>query len=451
MKDEQFDHIEDRIRDAIDLTQPAFEEASWDKMSLMLDKEKKKRFPLWWFILPLALGSAIIVYLATEFKSPRDRAIENSRTAYIKVPGYKTRKGEGSPAKLAYDVPGQSLGKDKFNAGDHKGAPMVPEAKTMRKIHQPMTLRAEGDVWQDDEEHEGNPTNTAQHRKFHGAVLRKSNPILFETTGSEFKRPNTIRDKEAPDNKFVDSTLFETPRIALVFISDQTKKVSIVMPDKKASSQPDDNQFRHSGFNFTTLVGIDNSNVKLLSNKNSQRSLQYGLGIGYDISPEVAIQAGVFISRKKYVAGPRDYTAKAGSYLSMVDIRRVEANCLVYEIPLSIKYNAYRRAGFNIFASSGISSYIMKREDYRYEYLRNYAVNYSNWTYKGNRHLFSVLNFSAGVEKKGRKGFSVLAAPVISIPLKGVGEGKVKLYSTALQLSLKYTLLKKARHRIDFK
>lgn len=452
MKDEQFNHIEDRMREAIHATQTAFEEASWERMALLLDKEKKKRFPVWWFILPLALGLATIIYWTTEFKSQRATAIENSRTANSKVSRDKTRKGQGSPAELAYDIPGQSPDTDKLNTADNKVRPIkVHDANPLKRFHQPVTMSAESDVRLDAKKDERHPTTTVRHSKIHETVLRKSNPVLVETTSHELKQPGTVEDKENPDNSSVNYTPVGTPRITLDFTNVPTKKVSVAKPDKKANSRFDDKHSRQPGFNFTTSVGIDNSNVKPLSNKNSQPALQYGLGVGYDISRKIAIQAAILVSHKKYVAGPRDYTAKAGSYLSMVAIRRVDANCLVYEIPLSIKYNAYRSTGFDIFAASGLSSYIMKREDYRYEYLRNYAVNYTNWTYRGNQHLFSVLNFSAGIEKKGRKGFSILAAPVISIPLKGVGEGKVKLYSTALQLSLKYTLLREARHAIDFK
>jgi hypothetical protein len=217
---------------------------------------------------------------------------------------------------------------------------------------------------------------------------------------------------------------------------------------KGVAGKPVKKHPRESGCYVLGTVGIDNSSVKFLSFKNSDPALQVGIGVGVDISPKLSVQTGVLASHKKYVAGPGDYNPKAGSYLSMVDIRKVDANCLVYEIPLSVKYNFYRGRKLNAFASAGVSSYIMKREDYQYEYLRNNTVNYTSWVYKGNRHLFSVLNFSAGVEKKLNDKFLLLASPIVSVPLRGVGDGKVKLYSSALQVSLKYKPAKKdKRHK----
>jgi hypothetical protein len=60
------------------------------------------------------------------------------------------------------------------------------------------------------------------------------------------------------------------------------------------------------------------------------------------------------------------------------------------------------------------------------------------YTYTGNEHLFSTALLSAGIEKNITKKFAVQLEPTISIPLKGVGDGEVKLFSTSLLLGIKY-------------
>jgi hypothetical protein len=155
------------------------------------------------------------------------------------------------------------------------------------------------------------------------------------------------------------------------------------------------------------------------------------------------VQTGFYSSSKKYVAGPEDYKAKPGSYWGSVDITKIEANCLVYEIPLLLRYDLTTNKKINIFSSASLSSYLMKKEDYHYYYYRYGASHEASASYKGNQHLFSVLRFSAGVEKKISKQFSLNAAPGLAIPLAGVGEGQVKLFSTDLMVGLKFTPLSK--------
>jgi hypothetical protein len=59
----QFDHIEEKIKEAADNYQPAFDAAAWKAMEAKLDGDKKKRRPIfWWFVLPLILVGALGIY-----------------------------------------------------------------------------------------------------------------------------------------------------------------------------------------------------------------------------------------------------------------------------------------------------------------------------------------------------------------------------------------------------
>ena len=127
----------------------------------------------------------------------------------------------------------------------------------------------------------------------------------------------------------------------------------------------------------------------------------------------------------------------------MVQITKVNAACLVYEIPLTVKYNFIQKPATAYYAAMGISSYIMKKEDYNYYYTRNSVYHETFWEYTGNKNLFSILTFSAGIERKLSSTISLLAEPSFSVPISGVGDGRVKLFSTALQIGLKYQPSKK--------
>jgi hypothetical protein len=85
----------------------------------------------------------------------------------------------------------------------------------------------------------------------------------------------------------------------------------------------------------------------------------------------------------------------------------------------------------------------MKEEFYNIFYLRNNNEYARPYTYTGNQHLFSTATISFGVEKKLSTRIGLLLEPSIGIPLKTIGEGSVKLFSTSLQLGVKYHPFKK--------
>jgi len=62
---ENFEHIDHLLRNASEANHPAFNEAAWEKMNTMLDKEfgkKKRRFAIWWWLLPVAILGGIGYY-----------------------------------------------------------------------------------------------------------------------------------------------------------------------------------------------------------------------------------------------------------------------------------------------------------------------------------------------------------------------------------------------------
>jgi len=189
----------------------------------------------------------------------------------------------------------------------------------------------------------------------------------------------------------------------------------------------------------------DAGSVKLLSFKNNEITPKYGIGIGYQLNKRWSIQTGIYASWKKYIAGPGDYNYKAGSYWTTVKMIKVDASCLVYDIPLTLRYDFIQKPSTIYFATAGLSSFIMKKEDYNYHYIRNNIYYQSKRSFTGNKAFLSEFNVSAGVEKKITSAVSLLAEPSVAIPLAGVGDGGVKLYSTALQLGLKYKPAKRRK------
>jgi hypothetical protein len=54
MKEKQFDHIENKIKEAVENSIPAFDEQNWERMEKLLDNDNRRR-PFIWYIVPVLL------------------------------------------------------------------------------------------------------------------------------------------------------------------------------------------------------------------------------------------------------------------------------------------------------------------------------------------------------------------------------------------------------------
>ena len=69
--------------------------------------------------------------------------------------------------------------------------------------------------------------------------------------------------------------------------------------------------------------------------------------------------------------------------------------------------------------------------------------NHALASYEGNKHWFSVFKIFGGVEKTFSNSLSWFVQPGIAIPLAGVGEGQIKLFSSEILLGIKLRPQKK--------
>lgn len=194
-------------------------------------------------------------------------------------------------------------------------------------------------------------------------------------------------------------------------------------PDKKKS----DKKFT-SNFGLTFSVGPDASFVSL--KRFGKINLTYGAGLSYNFAKRLTVRAGFYSTKKIYTALPEQYHTPGGNYPHLTG---VDANCKVYEIPLSLAYSFGQRKNHNWFGNAGLSSYIMKTESYTYNY-KNYGQTYSYYkkVNNENKHYFSVLTLSGGYNYRFNKRVSIQAEPYLQLPLSGIGLGKIKLNSTGV-------------------
>lgn len=477
--EKQFENIENKLKKALESGEHAFDEEAWAKMEALLDKDDKKRKPIVWFwLLPILLIGTLAIFKFIGNKT-QGTSSNNTTAAVTEKKNPTTDKGENKTViddkKANEDSRKKS---DNENVTFYKGDKIQPADKATNAEQNKNSLsnkdsNKEGNV---DQGAQGSQIKATDIRNQSVKVGKKRIVVSGAAVASSEKKSalslklkrrqqkHTVKtnesvsagitsssadeklEKDPVDKKANDalnseiSLLKESPLAIVQQKKDSVEKETIDKVKSKSgvvSKPPKD-------FYIVGGIGADAGNVKLLSFANSKMVPKYGLSVGYKFSRKWSLQTGFFISNKEYVAEAKDYHVKPGSYWSNYKITDIDAVCKVYEIPLSFRYDIANKRSFTYYVMAGISSYIMKREDYDYYYLNPWGIPMEKpWQYTGNKHLFSNANISFGIEKKLSKLFSLQLEPTVSVPVKGVGEGKVNLYSTSVMLGIKYLPFKK--------
>ncbi len=448
--EEQFEKIENRIREAIENNDVVFEDSSWNKMEALLDKDDKRRPFIWlWFLMPLLLiGAWVIFGLAKKHKNdvatntiekysnkPNDLVKETDSEKYGNKPNDLTKE-TASERELATQK--------QTTTANIKQTTAILKLDATTDVLQSLGSRRQAQKRSKTilSSQRFNATLNEQSKNEDAEILQTQQQ-LKENAKSRITIANSVAEADETNKKVIVDTVKNNIAAQQKPVEkEKILKKDTSLSDNKKTTVKKENKIL-SRFYLLGAIAADNGSVKLLSFKNSSLAAKYGFGIGYDFNKKFSVQTGFYIAKKKYVAGTEDYHAKEGTYLSMITITKVDAECLVYEIPISLRYNVLQKKSVTIFTSAAVASYIMKKEDYNYFYKR-YGTEVSKaYAYTGNQHLFSTAIISAGVEKSITKKFSLQLEPAVSIPLSGVGEGSVKLFSTTLQLGLKYHPFKK--------
>lgn len=180
-----------------------------------------------------------------------------------------------------------------------------------------------------------------------------------------------------------------------------------------------------------------------------------GLLLEYRLASRWSIQAGVMQSTKVYKALATDYELPDYVAKWRVHPESVNGRCNMLDIPINLRYDVALRPRLNgqapsrWFVSGGVTTYIMQKEDYDYNYAEADQIhvypnaNPSMTGWHGpptGRYNFSQLNVSAGYERAFSKRLSWQVEPFVKVPLKGVGYYKINLLSTGAFFSLRYKL-----------
>ncbi len=187
-------------------------------------------------------------------------------------------------------------------------------------------------------------------------------------------------------------------------------------------------------FTYGVMVSLDLSSTRLEGF--TDPGTMVGLVGEYRINQNWAVQSGIAYATKIYSALGSEYQTPDWAFNAPNDFGEVLAKCLVIDIPINVKRYFTTQKGNQWFLAGGLSSYIMLREDYTYEYSPARPAWPITWRYENqNQHYFGILNVSGGIVKPLTKKINFQIEPFMKVPMTGIGQGKVKFLSFGTNLS----------------
>ena len=435
MLDEEMD---DMIRKAADQHHPPYNNTAWDKMELLLDKhlpqKKDRRRSIYFLFLFLLLGGGVLFtgyYFLGNKKRVPGTSGQNTVNEKPVVPTALPEQGQASTS--GGDTPNKDLAAlvmtDKHDAatktehGEHLSSQFSVRKGTARNSIKIIPANATAN------ENESNKRSILQKNK----NLPGDKSFINEIASIAATNPdgdNKAKDNAATVKVNSPKPVSKVAEQVIVKPSDEPKEKTILTAAKVPANSTEKKKNKHSilsNFGISFSAGPDISFVG--ANKPGKVTLTYGGGLSYTFAKRLTLQTGFYVAKKLYSADSANYHPSGSFWQYYPNMQDIEANCKVYEIPVALSYNFKQKGKHNWSAGVAVSSYLMKKETYDYQYKTAYGQAYSkSYSIENqNKHYFSVLTLSGGYHYDLSKRISIAAEPYFKLPLKGVGFGKVKL------------------------
>ncbi len=172
----------------------------------------------------------------------------------------------------------------------------------------------------------------------------------------------------------------------------------------------------------------------------------FGLRIAYQVSNRFSVNTGLIRSTKKYEDSGDSYQPRNPAYWQIrtngVIPEEIYSNCLVYELPVGVQFDAIQTQKSRVFISTAISSYFMASQAYDYTFSSPNPGADMGWrSPRAENYWFSVGMVSAGYERYIHRSLALGIEPYLKFSLSEIGWPNIKLFSTGAYVTLRYRFM----------
>lgn len=419
--------------------------ANWDKFKALMDKDaaltqieaqkqkQSKRRLLWLLLLiPFAFICMPYHHLMNTLKNQSAVSKNNQPNTSLK----EITNATSSSIKQKENLADKNLTSDQQNKISEK---LIDDTKKQTSAKAKTNLH-----YNSSQVITASASKTSDVKHFYAAA-KKMAVSMQRSEADNHQSESDISVTAKTDN--YDAHLYRTVDLSLADSSHQTTELanpfipafSAVPADKKNTAVAKPLKLpKQQHFYAGIAVAPDVTTVKMQSVK--QAGYNIGMIAGYTLNKRWSIETGFFYEKKFYYTRGESYKIKDYVLPPYTTLNNVNGGCTMYEIPLFVKYNFAAKKKHSFFVTGGLSSYIMKAENYDLNYLYDYQGYVYDYSYSikntdvGNYWL-SVASFSIGMEMPVKNYGKFRIEPYIRTPLKGVGSGELNIMSSGLQLS----------------
>jgi len=374
-----------------------FAEEEWENMEDILPPQsRKKNRVIWLYRISTGMAASLLVWLGLQF---------GHHTPIIKP------TNSGSRTEIAHTPVKQHTGDKPENIvnvhqGKVSGALLNPIVK--QNQHHTQSLKPS--------------PNTA----FADSIDRNVSTLQTLSLAAESRGLNVDERLNKP--------------IAMVPAIDSGKNVTAVIDNQKSLKT---HMAIGSRFALAVLAAPDVNGVS--SFHNEQTGLNLAVQLSLKLTRKLSITTGAAYAIKPYQTGVGNYKPSspgwsAGLWTSTAKPNTVNADCYVLDIPLNINYQLYNK-GKNSFAiGTGLSSYIMLKEDYRFTFPDPAKDGVDLDVSNQNRHLLGVLNMNVNYQHQLNNKLGLVVQPYLKLPLTQIGFGQVGLQSAGVAVGFSWNM-----------
>jgi hypothetical protein len=477
--DEEFDRL---CREAAENPECHPSADGWDKLRRKLDREmpeKPDRRPGWLLWLPFLISLPLAMAYWLQFPaSGKDLSSllsvlkpvqQTDKAASKQQPGFtSTNTRNGSPAKES-PSPGTSAAtlEQSLATAPHTKLPENQAGSQTEGTHNESSL---GRNPQANSKNAGDREQmtagqfTAPPRRKSGQPPAKKLDRPKSDLGRKPEQLEQRRDAEqaaeAEDNESVNRELVQASSLPADVKDSSVQglaKSSAATPEPLKATSRDSAATKppqattsgpianNKGFGFMAVFGPDFSNVHF--DAGSKSGFSVGMLLEYHFNKRLSLQSGMIYEKKNYTAMGDAYGKIPGYDVNDPNFKmnKVDAHCFMWEIPVNVRYNFVAGNQHRVFAATGFSTYLMRKEDLHYYYTHYNLFKYKKWMNdQSSAYWFAVANLSVGYEYRINQMFSIQADPYFKIPVKGMGYGTVPVNSMGILFGIRYRPLKSA-------
>ncbi|MCP9770390.1 hypothetical protein EGI22_20985 [Lacihabitans sp. LS3-19] len=443
ISDEEFDDV---FRQSANEHNEELWEDAWPLMNNKLDQEeKKRRFVVFWrWAAALFLFGALGVMSLKYFKSDQSLATQTeikentkSQNNNIKKDNSTTLTKEEKKSNIEKEEQPGDLEKAIEEKNNYKNPYLKTEkllVKSNLKTKSELSSKKkyEPDIKQPTEINLAITENKSikKEEKFEENNYKNN---LENSTETIANQSNNSENTKTNLNE-TESTFFEEDTIIVAF-----EETTISSENELFEELPIANSNSSTFRNFGFILGFSPDYSKVSSNAFGPMGHNIQILINYNLTKKIALKAGIIKSLKLYDAYPENYAWPAKWGTPSSPLKEVSATCSMLDIPVVLSYDIKEKGPNKFYTSLGVTSYKMMNEKYIYHYENDNDPNLKWKKWEGSTGFFGagVIDLSLGLERKIGKKLSFQVEPFVKIPMKNIGFGNVKLYTSGLFFNIK--------------